>query len=94
MFQAKSDEIRGLLDRGTFSVILREEVPPDGNVPSGRFVLAIKSAEDGQVPFKARYVTGGHSGRMKALMVHGAGTLLLQSIRLLLALSVIHGFEI
>ena len=94
MSQAKRDEIRGLLDRGTFSVILREEVPPDGNVLPGRFVLAIKSAEDGQVKFKARYVIGGHRDRMKALMVHSAAPLQPQSIRLLLALAAAHGFKI
>ena len=94
MSQAKRDEIRGFLDRGTFSVILREEVPPDGNVLPGRFVLAIKSTEDGQVKFKARYVIGGHRDRMKALRVHSAATLQPQSIRLLLALARIHGFDI
>ena len=92
--QTKRAEIRGLLDRGTFSVILREEVPLDGNVLPGRFVLAIKSTEDGQVKFKARYVIGGHRHRMKALMVHSAATLQPQSIRLLLALAAIHGFDI
>lgn len=38
---------RGLLDRGTFSVILRVKVPKDANVLPVRFVLAIKSNEDG-----------------------------------------------
>ena len=60
MSQAKRNEMKGLLERGTFSIILREEVPKDANVLPGRFVLAIKSAEDGQVKFKARYVIGGH----------------------------------
>ena len=57
-------------------------------------MLAIKSAEDGQVKFKARYVIGGHRDRMKALMAHSAATLQLQSIRLLLALAAVHGFDI
>ena len=94
MPQAKRDEIRGLLDRGTFSVILREEFPPDSNVLPGCFFLAIKSTEDRQVKFKARYVIGGHRDRMKALMVHSAATLHPQSIRRLLALAAIHGFDI
>ena len=94
MSQANRDEIRRLLDRGTFSVILREEVPPDSNVLPDRFVLAIKSTEDGQVKFKARYVIGGHRDRMKALMVQSAATLQPQSIRFLLALPAIHGFDI
>lgn len=94
MTQAKKNEIRGLLERGTFRVILREEVPRDANVLPGRFVLAIKSTEDGQVKFKARYVIGGHRDRMKAYMVHNATTLQPQSIRLLLALAAIHDFDI
>jgi len=47
MDDAKRSEIRNLLQRGTFKVILREELPPDGNILPGRFVLAIKSTEDG-----------------------------------------------
>ncbi len=94
MSRAKRDEIKGLLERGTFSIILREEVPPDGNVLPGRFVLAIKSTEDGQINFKARFVIGGHRDRLKGFMVHSAATLQPQSIRLLLALAVIHGFDI
>eukprot|EP00171_Calliarthron_tuberculosum_P023746 IDg23746t1 len=36
---AKKKEIRGLLERGTFKLILHEEVPSDANVLPGRFVL-------------------------------------------------------
>ena len=53
MSEAKRKEIKGLLDRGTFRIILGEDIPPDGNVLPGRFVLAVKSTEDGQVKFKA-----------------------------------------
>lgn len=94
MTTAKRAEIRGLLERGTFRIILREEVPPDANVLPGRFVLAIKSTEDGETKFKARYVIGGHRDRMKAMMVHSAATLQPQSIRLLLALAAAFGFDI
>lgn len=76
MTQAKKDEIRGLLDRGTFSVLLREEIPQDANVLPGRF----KSAEDGKIKFKARYVSGGHRDRIKDLIVHSGATLQPQSI--------------
>ena len=79
---------------GHFCVILREEVPPDGKVLPGRFVLTIKYAEDGQVKFMARNVIGGHRHRMGALMVHSAATLQPQSIRLLLALAAIYGIDI
>ena len=82
-----------MLDPGTFNVILREEVPPGGNVIPDRFVLAIKSAEECQINFKAHYVIGGHHDRMEALIVHSVATLQPQSIRHLLALVAIHGFD-
>ena len=94
MSKAKRNEIRGLLDSGTFRVILREEILPDGNVLPGRFVLATKFAEDDQVKFKARCVIGGHRDSMKALMVHSAATLHSRSTRLLLALDAVYGFDI
>ena len=52
MTAAKIKEIKGLLARGTFKVILREDIPPDGNVLPGCFVLAIKSNDDGIIKFK------------------------------------------
>lgn len=94
MTEAKKTEIRSLLDRGTFKVILKEDIPPDGNVLPGRFVLAIKSTEDGEVKFKARYVIGGHRDRLKNMMVHSVQTLQPSSIRLLLALAAMHGFDV
>eukprot|EP00171_Calliarthron_tuberculosum_P022290 IDg22290t1 len=94
MTEAKRAEIRELLERKTFKVILREEVPPNANILPGRFVLAIKSTEDGKIKYKSRYVIGGHRDRMKAMMVHDAATLQLLSIRLILTLSAIEGFDI
>ena len=47
MDKAKSEEIKSLLDRGTFKVILTDDVPKDGNVLPSTFVLATKSSEDG-----------------------------------------------
>eukprot|EP00171_Calliarthron_tuberculosum_P023469 IDg23469t1 len=94
MSDAKKKEVRGLLERGTFKLILHEEVPSDANVLPGRFVLAIKSTEDGKVKFKARYVIGGHRDKLKKLMVHNAVTLQPQSIRLLLTLAALHEFDV
>ena len=94
MNEAGRKEIKTLLERGTFKVILRKEVPPDGNILPGRFMLAIKSTEDGKVKYKARCVKGGHRDRLKPMTVHTASTLQPQSIRLILALAVVHGFDI
>ena len=93
MSEAKRREIKGLLDPGTFKIILREDIPPDGNVLPGRFVLAVKSTEDGEVKFKARYVIGGQRDKLKGFMVHTSQTLQPSSVRLLLALAELHGFS-
>ena len=94
MTEAKKKEICGLLERGAFKVILKEEVPKDANVLPIRFVLAIKSSVDGNIVYKARYVIGGHCDKYKDFIVHSSTTLQPHSIRPLLALSRIFGFEI
>lgn len=94
MNDAKRKEIRDLLRRGTFRAVLIDEVPPDANVIPGRFVLAIKSKLDGKIKFKARFVVGGHRDKLKEFMVHSSQTLQPQSIRILLAIAVLFGFDI
>lgn len=54
MTEAKRHQIKNLLDRGTFKVILREEIPKHANVLPGRFVLALKSTKDGEIKDKTR----------------------------------------
>eukprot|EP00171_Calliarthron_tuberculosum_P004844 IDg4844t1 len=49
MTDAKRKEIQELLERETFKVLLREEVPTDANALPGRFVIAIKSTEDWKI---------------------------------------------
>ena len=93
MTAAKRKEIMSLMRRGTFKVILKEEIPPDGNVLPGRFVLAIKSTEDDRIKFKARFVIGGHRDKLKKLLVHSSQSIQPASVRLLLTLSAMHGFE-
>jgi hypothetical protein len=39
---AKQRELRALLQRGTFKVVLREDIPKNAPVMKGRFVLVIK----------------------------------------------------
>ena len=94
MNAARRKEIKTLLERRRFKVMLREDVPPGGNILPGTIVLAIKSTEDGKVKYKVRYVIGGHRDWLRHMMVHTASTLQPQSIRLLLALAVMHGYDI
>ena len=58
MIRIISSEVRDLLKRGTFKVLLQEELPDGANVLTARFVLAIKSNADNKVKYKARYGVG------------------------------------
>ena len=91
---AKRQEILGLIERGTFRITLTEEItdePP--NILPCRFVLAIKH-NDGTEIFKARFVIGGHKDREKAAMVHQSYNLKQSSVKILLALATILGFDV
>ncbi len=65
-------EVCDLFRRGTFKVILKEELPDRANALTARFFLAIKSNPHGKIKHKARYVIGGHRDRLKHYIVHGA----------------------
>lgn len=60
MTAGKKAETKTLLKRGTFKVIFKEELPANGDIPCGRFVLAITFTEDGKIKCKAKYVIRGH----------------------------------
>lgn len=94
MKRAKLKEIQNLIKRKTFKAILKEEIPADGNVLTGRFVLTIKSTVDGKIVFKARYVIGGHRDKFKHFIVHSLATIQPNSVRLLLTVSRIFGFDV
>ncbi len=68
-------EVQDLMSRGTFKVVDRSELPENPNALTPRFVLAMKSNEDDQLRFKARYVIGGHRDKLKHYMIDGAQTL-------------------
>lgn len=89
---AKRQEIKNLLDKGTFEITLDGEVPPKANALPGRFVLTLKSIKDGKIKYKARYVFGGHKDKFKHMIVHPTSTLQPSSIRLLLALATTYEF--
>ena len=54
---------------------MRVAIPPNANVPTARLLLAIKHKITGKVRFKARYVVGGHSDKLKSFFVHGSQSL-------------------
>jgi transposase InsO family protein len=91
---AKRKEILGLIDRGTFQLVVRPE--DDGeklNVLPSRFVLAIKRKDDGEEVLKARFVIGGHKDIWKKALVHISNATQQTSIRILMALASILGFD-
>lgn len=75
MVAAKKREICELLSRGTFKVLLQEELPDGTNALTARFILAIKQAIDGEIKYKARYVIGRHRYSLQQFIVHTAQTL-------------------
>lgn len=72
MSEVKRKEIRGLLDRECFKVILKEKVPPDSNIIPGRLVLALKSSVDDKIKYKTRHIIGEHVDCLKNLMVYSS----------------------
>lgn len=53
---ACSKEIEDLVRRGTWELVLKEDVPPGANLISGAFVIAMKHVEEDSPIFKARFV--------------------------------------
>lgn len=52
----KSREIKGLIYKGTFTVVERNKVGNNANILDGRFELAVKNFETSQPTHKARFV--------------------------------------
>lgn len=61
----KKEELEGLLERGTFKVVLRSELEEDPNIVPSRFVLVIKHKATGERKRRARFVLGEISRQRK-----------------------------
>ena len=94
MKDAIRKEIEGLLERGTFKIVVREEIPNNPNILGGRFVLAVKNPSTKEEVYKARFVVQGHRDRDKAILVHASPNLRQESVRLLFAIASIMGFSV
>jgi hypothetical protein len=92
MQQAIAKEVHGLVSRGTFKLVLLEDTRGKSIVPS-KFVFAIKH-EDGREVYKARLCLGGRRDFLKHHMVHTASTLTMTSVRLILAIAAICGWNV
>jgi hypothetical protein len=91
---AKQKVLLCLLERGTFKVVLREEILKNAPVMKGRFVLVIKNRETDQEVYKARYVVQGFLDPLKQRTVQNSPNLRQDTSRLVLALASICGFEL
>jgi hypothetical protein len=52
----KQKDIQGLIERGTWKVVLQTEMPENPNIKGGHFVLAITDSGTNKEISKARYV--------------------------------------
>ena len=55
MMTAKRKEVQGLLERGTFNVLLRSNIPRGANKLSGKYVLTIKDSGTDMEIWRARH---------------------------------------
>jgi hypothetical protein len=94
MLAAKRKEIEGLLNRGTFRIVLRSDIPQHANKLSARYVLAIKDPNTDREVWKARLILGGHRDLEKHIMVRSSTTVQQRSLRLLFALAAAFGWKI
>lgn len=92
--EANRKEIKGLLEKGTWKVVLKREVPADAKMLSGRFVLTVKNANTDEEVYKARYVVQVHRDKEKKFLVHDSTNLRQRSNRLLVAIAAIFSFRI
>jgi hypothetical protein len=61
MQRAKVVEMKGLLEKGVFEIILRDDIPEGANTLGGRYVLALKDVGTEKERWKARFVVQGHT---------------------------------
>ena len=72
MIEAKFAEIQDLFNEGSFQDVLRTEAPYGTTLITARYILAIKSDEDKEERYKARYVSDRHLDITKHYLAHGA----------------------
>ncbi len=92
--RARRQEIENLVRRGTWELVLEEDVPPGSKIISGSFVIAVKDVETDKPIFKARSIAHGHRDAGKHNLVHDSTNVRQSSIRMLIAPAAIMGFDI
>lgn len=80
--------------RKVWKVVRKEDLPPNGNILWGRFVLSIKDPETDDEIWKARFVAQGYIDKEKQYLVHDTVTSRQYSSRILIGLASTHGFKL
>ncbi len=91
---ARELEINNLVRRGTWQMVLEEDVPKDVNMIAGSLVVTIKDVETEKPTFKARFVPHGNRESDKYQLVQDPTTVRQSSVRLLVAMAAIMGFDV
>lgn len=86
-------EINALIERGTFKIVLRSEAGKDPNIIPSRFVLALKHKCGSPNVYEPLFVAGGHEYRDSGQDFYNATTLKYSSLRLIMSLASIFGFD-
>jgi hypothetical protein len=91
---AITEEIQGLMDRGTFEIVLRNKTPVDANIMGSRIILALKNYKTSEECVKARLVIQGSFYRDGSSIVTDAPTVSHFSVRVLLSISVLMKWKV
>jgi Reverse transcriptase (RNA-dependent DNA polymerase) len=91
-YKAITEEIQCLLDRGTFLLVLADDVPKGANILGSRIVLALKNFDTIDESMKARLVRQGCGDREGPKIVREAPTVAHFTVRLLISISVLMGW--
>ncbi len=92
--KARRNKIENRVRRGTWEMILEEDVPEDANFISGSFVITIKNVEAEKPTFKARFVAHNNKDSEKNQLMHDSSIAHQSSVRRLVALAAIMGFDV
>lgn len=90
---AKRKEFTGLIERGTFRIVLGEDARENLNIIPYRFALVIKQAETGDINLEVRFILGNHSDRENHQFFHYTAIVQTSPFRLIFALATILGFD-
>jgi Reverse transcriptase (RNA-dependent DNA polymerase) len=85
-------ELDGLFKRRTFKIVVLPD-PSSANVLPTKFVYSINH-EDGREIYKARFVIGGHRDKRKNHVIHTSPSLSHTSVRLLLVIAFLFGWDV